>query len=295
MSRAWRTAVLEGAGALLWWDLGTGRQGADVWDEARAAGWLGVAGDELLVPARQAALDAWRAAWWPASRIADLPPLDPRVLAARRALALAALDGVTDDDEAVPRVLRELAGLTTRLGALDGRLGEQVRELAADHGVDLETPDPFPAEEPAAPRTQAGAAPRQEEYALAAGASGPAGTALLEGADPVDPGAVPQGVADPLGDVTWRVDLVRGVDLTLAVTVPAAPVVGEPPHVPLRAVAGDVVVPLRRAGDAWSGTVPAPPELLAARPRYRLEVPGLTPVPDVDPHRLVEIAREVGP
>jgi len=282
LTPAWRTAVLEGAGALLWWDLGTGEQGADVWDEARAAGWLDVAGEDVLVPARRAALDAWRAAWWPASRVADVPPLDPRVLTARRALALAALDGVTDDDEAVVRALRELAALGP--GPVGGPLDEQVRELAADHGVDLAASDPL-----------GSPGPRPEEYALAAGAAGPRGAPVLDGVDPVDPGAVPQGVVDPLGQVAWRVDLAGGADLTLAVTVPTAPVVGAPPRVTLRAVAGETVVPLRRAGDAWSGTVPAPPALLAARPRFRLEVPGLTPVPDVDPHRLVEIARAVGP
>lgn len=342
MTAPWRTAVFEGAGATLWWDLGTGEDGVDVWDAPRAAGWLDAVPREM---ARQVALDAWREAWWPGSRIADVAPLDPRVLAARRATALAALDGVTDDDAAVERALRELAAHLARLGPLAtvgprptvrpgqdtasgpagtsaanaeasteatasaeiAALAERVRELADDHGVVLAAPAPAEA-------------PQPEDYALAA-RGGPAGGApLLEGSDPVDPGAVPQGVVDPLGRIAWQVRL----SMTIEVTVPAAPVVGAPPAVPLVAFAlpadgtpvtgpadgasaagpgghapapgtGGLAVPLRRRGDVWRGEAAVGPDVLARRPRLGLRVPGFTPVLGVDAARLVEIAREVGP
>ncbi|MCP2267240.1 hypothetical protein ACFQHV_07270 [Promicromonospora thailandica] len=273
---AWRTAVFEGAGALLWWDLGTGEGGEDVWDAARTAGWLDAPRDTM----RRVALDAWRAAWWPASRVADVAPLDPRVLCARRAVALAALDGITDDDEAVERALRELAAHEARLGPLEeaavGPLAARVREVADDHGLAGTAPD---------------APPRREDLALAAGGTPATGDVLMAGDDRVDPGAVPQGVADPLGRIAWQV----GAALTVAVTVPAAPVAGDPEPVVLTAVADGVTVPLHRAGDAWWGEVPAPPALLTSRPVFRLVVPGFAAVPGVDARRLVEIAREVGP
>ncbi|MFC7877011.1 hypothetical protein [Isoptericola sp. NPDC057391] len=304
MIAPWRTAVFEGAGALLWWDLGTGASGVDVWDAPRAAAWLDAVPRQTL---RRAALDAWREAWWPASRVAGVPPLDPRVLAARRATTLAALDGVTDDDTAVERVLRELAAQVARLGPLEhaappagagdepAALAEQVRELADDYGVALDA-------------TVAPPEPAQEDYALAA-RGGPAdgGAPLLEGSDPVDPGAVPQGVVDPWARVTWRVRL----SMTLEVTVPAAPGAGTRLPVAPSAVAlpaegdaaqvapddgaGRLLVPLQLRGDVWRGEAPVGPTVLTRRPRLGLRVPGFTPVPGVDAAQLVAIAREVGP
>ncbi|MEL7975152.1 hypothetical protein AAG589_04760 [Isoptericola sp. F-RaC21] len=295
MTAPWRTAVFEGAGATLWWDLGTGASGVDVWDAPRAAGWLDAMPREAL---RRLALDAWREAWWPASRVADVPPLDPRMLAARRATALAALDGITDDDRAVERALRELAAHVGRLGPLErvsrpagtpedpAVLGDEVRELADDHGVVLDAPAPAPA-------------PQQEDYALAARGGAADGTTLLEGSDSVDPGSVPQGVVDPLGRLAWRVRLT----MTLEVTVPAAPTVGAPPPVAPVAVddapddgaTGALAVPLQRRGDVWRGEAAVGPAALTRRPRLTLRVPGFTPVAGVDAAQLVEIAREVGP
>lgn len=282
MTPPWRTALFEGAGATLWWDLGTGASGVDVWDAPRAAGWLDAPRDAVRDTMRQAALVAWREAWWPASRVAGVAPLDPRVLAARKALALAALDGITDDDEAVERALRELGDHVARLGPLeDADLAERVRELADDYGA-AGSPAPVPVPAPGPPR---------ENYALAAAGGRAGGAPLLAGGGPVDPGAVPQGLVDPLGRIAWEVRL----PLTVVVTVPAAPTVGAPPAVPLLAAAGGLEVPLRRAGATWFGEAPASPTVLTARPVVRLEVPGFPPVPGVDARRLVEIAREVGP
>lgn len=257
MNQPWRTAVFEGAGALLWWDLTTGESGADVWDAAIAAGWLDAPRDLM----REAAVTAWQEAWWPASRVAGVEPLDPRVLAARRASALAALDGITDDDEAAERALRELAAHVARLGPVDA---------------------PAPAA-------------RQEDYELAAGGTGSGGSVLREGTEPVDPGAVPQGVVDPLGLVAWRIVL----PMTVEVTVPAAPVVGDPHPARLHAVADGatdrLTVPLHRTGGLWQGTALAHPALLAGQATFRLEAPGFPRVAGVDAHLLVEIARGMTP
>ncbi|MGO1838286.1 MAG: hypothetical protein ACTH0E_02090 [Candidatus Microbacterium stercoravium] len=344
---AWLAAVFEGAGATLWWHAETGAPGTEIWDAARAAGWLhavwpsvattvlseasgealGIGrtsgpeqpesaprGSDLrqnridptelsdrtgpLEPyARAAALADWREAWWPASHTAGIPPLDPRLIEAERVLALAALDGASDDDDAVGRAATRLAARIGDLGSLDetdlgprdaARLASLVpndqhprravlataRDIAGDHGIDLT----------AAP------APTRTDYALAA--SGTAATAaLLEGSAPVDPGSVPQHVVDPFGLIEWRVTMT----MTIEVTVAAAPLFANarPPGVDLRARIAGTEVPLARAGDVWFGAAAAPAGLIALPPARRtasLHVADFVPVEGVDPDALRRIA-----
>jgi len=289
---AWLAAVVEGAGALLWWHAETGEAGAHVWDEARAAGWLdavwtvgetGALDPGPLEPfARDAALASWQEAWWPASRSAGIAPLDPRELAARRVVALAALDGCLDDDRATERALADLAGATAAHGPIGGDLGARVAEVADEFGVAL--PEPRPAA-------------RREDYALAAAGPRP-GAPLASGSSPVDPGAVPQGVADPFGRIAWSVAAGQA-GLELEVTVGRAPAFGDPDLAPapalaaLTAVVAGVEVPLAPAGEVWRGVRPAPPELLALptdRREATLRAEGFAPIPGVDASVLARIA-----
>ncbi|WP_029151095.1 hypothetical protein [Microbacterium indicum] len=261
---AWRAAVFEGDGALLWWDLATGVSGADVWDDARAAAWIELPRE----PMRRAALAAWREAWWPASRIAGIEPVDRRALAAERALAAAALDGIADDDEATERALRDLA----RLGPWED---ERIRELADDYGL--------------ADAAAEEAAARQEAYALAA--AGEAARAPLQsGESPVDPGAVPQGVVDPAGRIAWSIAF-GAAGPTIRVSVPAAP--GDERAAALTAHVAGVDVPLARSGERWAGEAAAPATVLAAAGHEAsLTAEGFAPIPGVDLEVLLRIARE---
>lgn len=294
----WLAAVFEGAGATLWWDVASGESGGEVWDAPRAAAWL-EADDTLRYFARAAAFAAWREAWWPASRIAGIAPLDPRILAAERAVALAALDGATDDEDAASRALADLARWTAILGAADeadlatpvvlaaraaGVLEQDaagitagLEILADDHGIELAR----------------ATVPARADYALAAAGSAPA-TALASGSDQVDPGAVPQGVVDPFARIEWRLDLA----MTLEVSVAAAPTIGTAPDISLTASiggassVGGIEVPLERSDGLWIGTA-AGAALLALPPEARvaiLRVRGFDPVPGVDPETLARIA-----
>jgi len=119
MPPAWRLALWRGNGATLWWDAADadGNRGVLISEAPAAAPWIGdlggsavaamlaKAGDSDVAPptvalaqssplvghARDIAFARWRQAWWPASREALVPPLDPRILAAEKALALHAL------------------------------------------------------------------------------------------------------------------------------------------------------------------------------------------------------------
>lgn len=290
----WLVGVFEGAGASLWWPAGGGEPGGLVWDAAAASGWIdgvwagataaladagaftgtpagripvGTEEGPLAGPARRAALAAWREAWWPASRIAGVPGLDPRLVTAERVMALAALDGATDDPDAVERALADHADAVRRHGDLGaaGDLARRVAEVAADRSVAL---------------VAAEAPTRAEDYALAASGEGTA-AALSSGSVRADPLALPQGVVDPAGDISWRVSLVAGGAL-LRVSAPAAPAFGDaaPPRLDLRArVAGEEVA-LARRGEAWEGEQSVPATLLT-RPTAEAELvmPGFAGVP----------------
>lgn len=287
----WFAAVFEGAGATLWWNVATGEAGGEVWDEARAGAWLALPdprlrSDDAQFFARAAALAAWREAWWPASYVRDIAPLDPRILAAERAVALAALDGVSDDDDAVSRAIAGLAepagdaleaSETVRAavaaGVLEAATTEALAAFADDFGVALA---PVPA--------------AQADFALAAAGSAPA-AAVAAGSDPVDPGSVPQGVVDPFARIEWRVT----ASLALEVTVAAAPVAGPAPTVELLAQVGPLEVPLFRADGMWSGRAGGAAVLLALGPderRAHLSVPGFEAIPGVDAETLARIVGE---
>ncbi|MGO1234445.1 hypothetical protein [Microbacterium gubbeenense] len=344
---AWLAAVFEGAGATLWWHAETGAPGAEIWDAARAAGWLhavwpdadatvlseasgealgigrtsepnrsesGPSGADLrhnridptqlsdrtgpLEPfARAAALAGWSGAWWPASHTPGIAPLDPRLIETERVLALAALDGASDDDDAVARAAAGLAARTGDHGPLDetdlgprdaARLARllpndrqqpravlaTVKDIAGDHGIDLT----------AAP------APTRTDYALAASGTAEAAS-LVSGTAPVDPGSVPQHVVDPFGLIEWRVTMT----MTIEVTVAAAPLFANarPPGVDLRARIAGTEVPLARAGDVWFGAAAAPAGLIALPPARRtatLHAADFVPVEGVDPDALRRIA-----
>jgi len=208
----------------------------------------------LTESARAAALGAWRAAWWPASRIAGVAALDPRIVAAERIAALADLDGVLDDDGAIERALADWAVAAAAFGAAgDGDAGPLLRraaEIADDYGVPLGAP--------AVPQ------PRADDYALAAAGDGQA-AALARGESRVDPLALPGGVVDPAGSVSWSVALGAG-GATLAVSVPAGPQFAgaEAPRAGLVATVAGVEVPLALAGDVWAGAVAVPATFLSA-------------------------------
>lgn len=279
----WLAAVFEGSGALLWWNVETRASGGEIWDDARADVWIRA--PRVTAFARAAALASWREAWWPASEIAGIPPLDPRLLAAERAVALAALDGVTDDDRAAARAFADLAFWTAQLGPLDELDGSVFEEagvvvpadlarLADGYGVGL-------ADAPA---------PRPHDYALAAAGRAPA-AALASGSGPVDPGAVPQGAVDAFARIEWRLT----ATMTLEVEVGAAPVIGPPPSVALAARVGPVEVPLSRAAGVWTGRVENAGGLLALPEQQRavrLVAEGFDPLPGVRPETLRRIAQD---
>lgn len=305
---AWAIGVFEGAGATLWWPAGHGAPGGLVWDAAAAAGWIdavwpgttdalaaagafgaGVAPHEqrseavtagdadgpLADAARRAALAGWRAAWWPASRIAGIPPLDPRLVAAERLIALAEADGALDG-EAIERAAEAYGAAVAALGPAapeSSSASDLIRladEVAAEHGADA--------------AATAAAPMRAEDYALAA-AGERAAAALASGSARVDPASLPQGVVDPAGEVSWSVAL-GAEGASLAVSVPAAPQFGDAPvpEAALRARVADAEVGLRLEGEAWRGEAAVAPSFLALPPERRaaaLLVPGFEP--DADP------------
>ncbi|WP_105565744.1 hypothetical protein [Microbacterium halophytorum] len=266
-------AAARGAGGAAGADAGapgsdSGGRGAEERDGERPYG----SGTPLADAARRAALAGWRAAWWPASRVAGIPALDPRLVAAELAVARAELDGALDDEDAAARALAGFSAAVARFGEIepgDGTgadLAARAAELLAEHGAEL--PGPALAET------------RADDFALAAaGRAAPA--PLAAGESPVDPASLPQGVVDPAGVVAWSVAIGAG-GAVLSVAVPAAPQFGDaaPPAADLRARVADAEVPLARGGDAWGGEASVPPTFLALPPERRaaaLTVVGFDP------------------
>ncbi|RIQ15681.1 serine/threonine-protein kinase, partial [Jiangella rhizosphaerae] len=280
-----RTALVEAAGALLTWDVvdGSTLPSATVHDPERAAGWLWeVYGPEAaavllaggpgtsvveVAPAAPDVADAayrlawltWAEAWWPASYVADVPPLDPYLLSAERALTAHAVEHLLDDDEAVERALHAAVRATpaARPSSADTPLAEhravllaRLAELGDAYGIAV----PEPAAGPAA-------GPRPPELALAAGAPPePSGTVVQSGSAVVDWSLVPPGVVDAAAAATWTVR--RRDDATvLEVGVAPAP---RPVAAELRARFGPADLPLRPDGDGGPllGTAPLPPAAL---------------------------------
>jgi len=273
-----RTALLEGRGATLHWDVLTGGPPAtEVHDDRRAADWLWeIDGDS---GARTLAYLGWARAWWPASTVAGVPALDPALLAAELAVATAAVEHLLDDEHAVERALAAAVGAVHPLAALaaDPELGSaaaelaaQLAELADDHGIML--PDPVPA------------SPSRSGFALAAGGMAEGDVVVLRGSSAVDWALVPQGTVDAAADATWTV-VRRGGESVLEVSVPMAPAAT---GIPLAARFGPVELSLgERADGAVTGHAPVPASVLllpAAQRVLTVYAPGFaTPEAPADP------------
>jgi hypothetical protein len=266
-----QTALLEARGATLYWDVLTdGPPVVEVHDDQAAADWLWELDDDAT-PARTLAYLVWARAWWPASAVAGVPPLDPALLAAELAVATAAVDHLLDDEEAVERAVAAAAGAVHPLATLtaDPDLGDRATELAArladladDHGITL--PDPVPP------------APSRSGFALAAGGAAGQDVVVLRGSSAVDWALVPQGAVDAAADATWAV-VRRGGESVLEVSVPGT-------GVPLRARFGPLDVALDEQG---AGAVPVSASVLllpAAQRVLTVYAPGFaTPDAPGDP------------
>ncbi|MEU5692853.1 hypothetical protein [Actinosynnema sp. NPDC020468] len=295
-----RTALLEADGALLAWDVlaGSPVPAVRVHDEARAADWLWevygaaadavLAGEDVDVPeegdrrvrdaCRVAAHLSWARSWWPASASAGVPALDPVLLHAERALAVAAVEHLLDDPDATARALAEVGPVAAatsdpEVDALVARLVE----VAEDYGV---VPDQV--------------VPRRSAFALAAGGSAEAGLVVLSGQSSVDWNLVPQGVVDAAAPATWSVAR-RDGGTFLDVVVPAGPRGG----VPLAARFGDLDVVVDGVDDLGrlTGSAPAPATALLLPPDRRVltvYAPGfaepVAPEPDAAPRRAAVVA-----
>jgi hypothetical protein len=272
-------ALVEGAGALLAWDVlrGDVAPAARVHDPGRASEWLwevyGDAADAILgdadevdVPVvgdwrvrdacRVVAQLNWAEAWWPASVVAGVPALDPAVLGAERAVALSTVEQVLDDPDAVERALASVVLLDVTDPELVG-LADRVGALAEDCGVVL-APAPAPA-----PAAVAG----RSEFALAAGGvDGTDGVTVLAGTSTVDWTLAPQGVVDAAAPAEWAVVRRQGATV-LEVSVAAGPRPG-----PLAARMGEVDVALDEVDGLGriTGSAPVPPTVLLLPPDRRV-------------------------
>ena len=304
-------ALLETAGALLIWDAAdpAGPPTATVWDPVQAldvawqiygpgavpvllerAGSFAPAPAPALDHARRAALATWAATWWPASSLAGVPPLDPRILAVERADALIAVEHVLDGDELLPvaladglaaaRALRlapEIdAAVRPALAALEAR----VEEAAADRGITAGT---------------AAAMPAREDFALAASATArSAADVLAEGTEPLDLSAFAPGTVDAAGSAHWQVRSAES-DVVLEISVPRAPSTSAADPGPLDAVFAGVALTLRPEPGRFAGSVAAPATILLTPPAARtlaLASRGYRGRRDVDAGALLALARE---
>lgn len=243
-ARPERTAVLEAAGATLTWDVTTtdAAPSALVWDVSRAVEWLwevygadaasaiiAGAGPIVAVPGdvtrttHAVAVAGWARAWWPASFVAGVPALDPRLLAAEAVVGFADVEHLVDDEDTVERALADAVGSLEVLEALTrmrpeaAPLLDRVVGIAEDHGVDLST---------------AHVASRSD-YALAAGGEEEtAAVPVASGSDVLDLALLPPGSVDAAGEATWRI-IRRDGTTVLEASVPCAPVApGPPPTAP---------------------------------------------------------------
>jgi hypothetical protein len=291
-------ALLEGAGAVLAWDVlaGAAVPAARVDEPERAADWLweiyGDAADGILggaeevdeAPAgdgrvrdacRTVAQLNWAQVWWPASATAGVPALDPVVLHAERAIALSTVEHLLDDQDAVARAMDSVVSLDT---AAHPELAERVRALAEDYGVVL------------APA----AAPVRSAYALAAGGAGSAGTTVLTGSSTVDWTLVPTGVVDAAAPAEWAVVRRQGTTV-LEVSVAPGPRLG--PRLAARFAEVDVTLDAVDGMGRLTGSAPVPPTVLLLPPDRRavtVYAPGFaeptTPDPGAEARRAAIIA-----
>ena len=314
MPPAWRLAVWRGEGATLWWDACDLQAfGAVVTDADRALGWLGrawgapaasalsasrdtagadrdapeargpgdalieVVAGEVAAAARRAALARWRRVWWPASRIALIPPLDPRVTAAELALALADLiraDACPADErpadergagsavrlaapdapEELDRALAGLAAAERRFGSLDAAhsVARDAHALAAERGIDLPH-DGSRVADPALRR-----APDRVR-------------APLSGEVAVDASGLPHGVIDAADEARWRIAF-RGASASIVLEVLAAPAFADEsiPEPEMYASFAGVTARLERRDGVWTAERPVPLAALTTPPEDRV-------------------------
>lgn len=301
-----RTAVLEARGALLWYDVLATLEGqsplpsAEVWDVALASEWLweiyGTEATSRLLDgagsltattgasaprARDLALTTWRAAWWPASHVAGIPALDPRLLTVEQALATADLEHLLDDDGALGRALGSLADAA--VPSLPGDAHARLTALAEDHGLSFDVSPVRPA---------------RRDLALAAGTQDEVvGSVLASGTTRIDPARVATGSADFAGEAQWRI-VRRDGSTVLDIRVPRAPVLprsGIAPPVVAR-FAG-LELPLEPGEGSYRAETGADPRLLplpAAQRAAHVHTIGLEsmpPLPDEDRTALIDWAR----
>jgi len=305
------TALLETAGALLVWDAAdpVAPPTAAVWDPVLAVdvAWQVYGHDAVpvlleqtgafapgpapaLEHARRAALATWAATWWPASALADVPPLDPRILAVERADALVAVEHLLDGDElllpvladglAAARALRIAPGIGSAMRPALAALGARVEEAAEDRGVS---------------DSRAAAVPAREDFALAASATARSAAGVLaEGTEPLDVSAFAPGTIDPAGSARWQV--VPGeTGIVLEVSAPRAPAISVTDPDPLDAVFAGVALTLRPEPGRFAGSVTVPATILLTPPAARtltLASPGYRGRRDVDAGALLALARE---
>lgn len=290
-----QTALLEARGATLHWDvLADAPPVAEIHDAALAADWLweiyGERGADVVLAggtpdghgdtqaaARVLAYLGWAKAWWPASAVAQVPALDPALLAAEVAVATAAVDHLLDDEDATERALaaatdavHPLATLAAgpEFGATATDLLARLTDLAEDHGIVL--PQPVPA------------TPPRSAYALAAGGTTAGEPVLSRGSAAVDWALVPQGVVDAAAEATWAI-VRRGGESVLEVSVPTAP---SAPATTLAARFGPVELTVDEPTDtAITGRAPLPASVLllpAARRRLVVYAPDFAGPDSVD-------------
>ncbi|MFB7845108.1 hypothetical protein [Microbacterium sp. NPDC056052] len=305
-------ALLETTGALLVWDAAdpAGPPTATVWDPALAVdvAWQIYGPDAVpvlleqasaftpapaaaLEHARRAALATWAAAWWPASSLAGIPPLDPRILAVERADALVAVEHLLDGEElllavltdglAAVRALRSAPGIDAAVHPALAALEDRVEEAAADRGVTA--------------GSAAAALPAREEFALAASATARSAAGVLaEGSEPLDLSAFAPGTVDAAGSAHWQVRSGES-GVVLEISVPRAPSTSAAGPEPLDAVFAGVALALRPEGGRFAGRVAAPATILLTPPAARtlaLASPGYRSRHDVDAGALLALARE---
>ena len=276
-------------------------------------------------PARLAARAAWARAWWPASALAAIPPLDPRLLALEGGAALADIAHLLDDEDAGERALAAALVAAERLvpapsghggvgnGADDenvagvAELVARVREAADDLGIRA---DDARAEAHAAESLVSAG---RGDYALAAGEAGTTspgggrGVVVASGTAGLDLAALAPSTVDPAAEARWSIvrdgdGTTLGVFVDRAPAHPADPIAPEP----LEAVFAGVRVRLVPARSVFAGSVPVPATILLTRPEQRtLEVcsPGYGPAdaraaagrsaPPVDATALVDAVRRL--
>lgn len=283
------TAVLETQGALLLWDELSPRRYpcAEIHDLGRAADWLweiygrgpseAIRGDahtiapdtdapQVLAAARALAHLHWAEAWWPASQLAEVPPLSTAILRAEAALATAAVDHLLDDDEAVERALRhlDLAPVTALvedpvLGTTATDIVNRLADLADDHGVELRA-------------DQAATPARPDDWTLAAGTSGGDTLTVMTGTTAVDWTRVAPGQVDAAANAAWSVSRRSGTTVVSASIAAAPSTPDSTTAARLRARLGDVEIVLHRNRDAsvYSGEAETDSSVLRIAPAHRI-------------------------